>query len=284
MSFSAEWLALREPVDHRARNRDVLEKAAAHFQGRNHIAVVDLGCGAGSNLRGCALALPVERQSWTLVDYDPALLAAARERLMKWADSVHVQGEELVLDIAGKSISVDFRQLDLNRDLAMVMGWQPDLVTAAALFDLVSEQWLRQFVETLTRHGLPLYTALTYDGRETWMPGHKYNAKILTSFLAHQETDKGFGPAAGPRAGDVMEEAFRAAGYAVATGLSPWKLGPYDFELARQLIAGIANAAAEIGRVSRAEIEEWYNFRHAQADNLIASALIGHVDIFAHKP
>ncbi|HEU4519792.1 MAG TPA: SAM-dependent methyltransferase, partial [Microvirga sp.] len=85
MSFSPEWLDRREPVDHRSRNPDLLAALARRFAGRDRLAVVDLGCGAGSNLRALAPFLP-ERQSWRLVDHDPALLAAARERLAAWAD------------------------------------------------------------------------------------------------------------------------------------------------------------------------------------------------------
>ena len=84
--FSADWLALREPADHAARNGDVLAHVARHVAGRDHLSIIDLGCGAGSNLRGFALSLPARRQSWTLIDYDAALLKAARERLIAWAD------------------------------------------------------------------------------------------------------------------------------------------------------------------------------------------------------
>ncbi len=84
--FSAEWLALREPADHRARNRDLLGALARRFAGRDTLSVVDLGCGAGSNLRALAPALP-RRQRWRLVDHDAALLGAARGRIAQWGDA-----------------------------------------------------------------------------------------------------------------------------------------------------------------------------------------------------
>ena len=75
--FSAEWLALREPADHASRNRSVAGGLAGYFGNRDSVVVVDLGCGTGSNLRATSQLLP-DRQSWTLVDYDLDLLAAAR--------------------------------------------------------------------------------------------------------------------------------------------------------------------------------------------------------------
>ncbi len=49
--FSAEWLALRESYDLRARNPIVLDAVAASFKSLDAISVVDLACGAGSTIR-----------------------------------------------------------------------------------------------------------------------------------------------------------------------------------------------------------------------------------------
>ncbi len=108
MSFSAEWLALREPVDHASVSPGLRGALAERFAAESSIEVVDLGCGAGSNLRGTFDILP-DRQSWTLVDYDPLLLAAARARLSAWADAAEPAGEGLRLSKGGKSLSVAFR-------------------------------------------------------------------------------------------------------------------------------------------------------------------------------
>ena len=51
--FSADWLTLREPADHRARNPALVEALARHLGGRA-VRVTDLGCGTGSNLRALA--------------------------------------------------------------------------------------------------------------------------------------------------------------------------------------------------------------------------------------
>ena len=72
--FSAQWLALREPYDLRARNATVLAAVAAAFADQPAVAVVDLACGAGASLRAIGPHLP-PRQSWRLVDNDLGLLA-----------------------------------------------------------------------------------------------------------------------------------------------------------------------------------------------------------------
>lgn len=275
MSFSPEWLALREPVDHRSVNRDLAARVAAHFDGPDHISIMDLGCGTGSNLRG-SCHLFADSQHWTLVDYDKALLRAARERLSAWADHAEEAGEELILAKGEKRIMIDFRRVDLNADLELALDWHPDLVTAAALFDLVSAEWISRFVAGMAARKLPLYTVLTYDGREEWQPPHAADAAMLKAFHAHQHRDKGFGPAAGPDAARLMNETFIGAGYKALTGDSPWVFTAADRQLVEQLTAGIAGAVQETGQVPAATISAWL-----EAKQKASSGLVGHLDLLA---
>src|SRR5437899_1892497 len=74
--FSAQWLALREPYDRKARNAEVFDALVRSFGDQSSIAVVDLGCGTGATLRAISSRLP-GRQDWRLVDNDLGLLARA---------------------------------------------------------------------------------------------------------------------------------------------------------------------------------------------------------------
>ncbi len=276
MGFSAEWLSLREPVDHAAVNRELAAAVADRFAGPDHITIMDLGCGTGSNLRG-SFHLFADSQHWTLVDHDPALLRAARAALSAWADEATEAGEELLLAKGDKRLMVDFRRIDLMADLERVLDWRPDLVTAAALFDLVSGAWLERFAAALAARALPLYTVLTYDGEERWEPEHPADAAMLAAFKAHQRTDKGFGPAAGPDAVPVLAAALRAQGHTVMTASSPWRLTPATASLTRELTLGIAAAVRETGQVSEGDIAAWLAARQGTI-----SGLVGHLDLFAH--
>lgn len=273
--FSPDWLALREPADHAARNPQVLAAVGATFAGRQSLSIIDLGCGAGSNLRGSYSALSV-RQHWTLVDADSRLLSVARRKLAEWADEAQEQGEELVLRKDDKTLTVDFRQADLNKELEWVLGWQPDLVTAAALFDLASARWLERFAASLVSMRLPLYTVLTYDGRESWEPEHPEDQRMLAAFHHHQHGDKGFGLAAGPDATEALAQAFRKAGTAVTVGESPWQLGAAQSDLIHELAAGIAAAVTETGHVAPEAIAAWL-----EAKRSATSVRIGHQDLWA---
>jgi SAM-dependent methyltransferase len=276
MSFSADWLALREPVDHRSIAADVRDRAVAALAGRESVEIVDLGCGSGSNLRALAdhIAAPVQR--WTLVDWDEVLLAHARARLAAWGERARDEGDALVIHRGARRIEVRVLQADLARHVEHALERPADLVTAAAFFDLVSEDWMGGFCAALAARRAPLYTTLTYNGHERWSPPHAADADILAAFHAHQHSDKGFGPAAGPRAAAALERALRAVGYGVASAASPWSMDASDRVLMSELARGAASAVRETGRVPEAAIDDWLDAR------LAASACeIGHEDIFA---
>jgi hypothetical protein len=277
MSFSADWLALREPADHTAVNPEVRAVLTARFAKQEQITVVDLGSGAGSNLRGTYAALP-QQQHWTLVDYDPKLLHAAKNTLSKWADSASVDDEKLLLIKAGKHLTVQFREADLSTgDYAAVVA-KANLVTAAALFDLVSVQSIEKLAQTLVTNGQTFFTVLTYDGHASWHPSHAADAAIRDAFNAHQRTDKGFGPASGPGGTTALAKAFYARGFRVLRGTSPWVVDQRYGTLRRDLDTGFANAVRETGKLNEASIASWLALRTSSTDG---TSIIGHEDLLA---
>jgi len=275
--FDPDWLSLREGADHLARDAGLRDAVCATFSGRAEVAIVDLACGTGSNLRALAAHLP-ERQKWRLVDHDPNLLAAARSALRRWADGVETE-EPLVLRKNGRRLEVAFDRRDLAAFDAAVFAADVDLVTAAAFFDLVSSAWISVFCAALAQRRLSLYAVLSYDGVEKWSPPHEADAAVLAAFHRHQASDKGFGPAAGPQGAKALREALEARGYAVATAPSPWRLDTRDEALIQALADGAARAVAETGLVAAPPIEKWRLARRKAA-----GCEIGHLDLFAHPP
>ena len=276
--FSPDWLALREPADHRARHAGLLADLGTAFADRASVAVVDLGCGTGSNLRAVAPHLP-RRQRWRLVDHDAALLAAARDRLAAWADRAERDGDDLRLTVGGRDLQVSFTETDLAAAPEAALDGSPDLVTAAALFDLASRQWIGRLARSVANKRAAFYTALTYNGDDSWAPPHPDDDAIRDAFLEHQRRDKGFGPAAGPAATDALAEAFGARGYRVTTGASPWRLGAAEQALLRELAAGVAQAVRETGRMPEERVSAWLAARSGGA-----SCTIGHADLLATAP
>jgi hypothetical protein len=195
-----------------------------------------------------------------LVDHDPALLARVP----------HITDVETrVVDLASPSPS----------DRAIFEGRA--LVTASALLDLVSEDWLRGLVASCAGHGSAVLFALNYDGRVECTPHDDADEEIVALVNAHQRTDKGFGPAVGPDATACAAQCFSAAGYLVDRDRSDWVLTPASEELQRQLIEGWAHAAAEIAPLRRELIDGWKARRLEHVDANRSHLVVGHEDLAA---
>jgi hypothetical protein len=262
MSFSAEWLALREPHDRAARNPDVLAAVRGHFAGRTGINVVDLACGAGSTLRAVAPHLPMP-QRWSLVDNDLGLLLRA--------------GAQALPD----GVTIRTQPIDLVRDLEAALDGPVDLVTASALIDLVSAEWLERFATEVAARRLPAYVALSYDGDMHFVPPDSLDAKVRDAFNAHQRRDKGFGAALGPHAATRAAAMFERCDYAVTRGPSPWVLDEHARTMQSDLVTGFAAAAQEQATLSIAELTGWIARRRTFIAAGRSQMTVGHVDLFA---
>jgi hypothetical protein len=262
MSFSARWLALREPYDRRARNAAVLNAVALAFREQSSIAVVDLACGTGATLRAIAPHLPM-RQNWRLVDNDLGLLAQAAALAQP------------------PNVTVAARTVDLARDLEFALDGPTDLMTTSALLDLVSQDWIDRLAVEAAARRLPVYAALTYQGRVELAPVEALDAAIIAAVNRHQHTNKGFGPALGPDAGGQAVRAFERVGYTILQGWSDWIFGADDSDIQAEVLAGWAGAAQELGALSPDQIAAWLARRRAHVGAGRSTMRIGHIDIFA---
>jgi hypothetical protein len=256
--FTPEWLALREPADTAARSTEVARLVLDSVGRHGHARVVDLGSGTGSNVRHLSPLLSTT-QEWRLVDHDAALLALAQTL-------VPVRVETCVADLR-----------HLNASLFV----DCDLVTASALLDLVSEEWLRNFVQHCSRAASAVLVVLNYDGRITCSPADEDDRFLRDLVNSHQRTDKGFGAALGADAGPMVEALLREAGYEVLRASSDWLLGTRDSALQRELIAGWAVAATELSPAETDRIDAWRQRRLAQVDARGSTLLVGHDDVGA---
>jgi len=258
--FSAEWLALREPYDLAARSADVLDAVIRAFRAHETIAVVDLACGTGATLRALRPWLPA-RQSWRLVDNDLGLLARASK--------------------LGAPPQVTARPVDLARDLELALEGPLDLITTSALLDLVSPEWLDRLIVEAAVRRLPVYAALTYDGRVAIEPPEMLDADLVAGFNRHQRTDKGFGPAAGPMTAVRAAERFSHFGYSVVQGPSDWVLAPADRVIQEALFSALAQVDVRTTALSAAAVTDWLARRRAALSAGRSRLRIGHLDIFA---
>jgi SAM-dependent methyltransferase len=283
-AFSANWLALREPADTRARSAAIVDFLLPQEESppQEPLSIIDLGAGTGANLRYLAPRLG-GRQEWLLVDSDGALLAVADTSLRDWAGTLdaRVETEANVISITAASFSATVRiqELDVARKLATLLLPRGCLVTTSALLDLVSWTWLESLADACRAAHASVLFALTYDGRMTLEPAEPDDGLARALFNRHQHNDKGFGPALGPEAAAATKDAFANRGYTLETAASDWRLGRDEQRLQAELIDGWVTAALEVEPGSTRRLERWRARRRARIDAGEATLVVGHSDL-----
>ncbi|MGJ8610772.1 MAG: class I SAM-dependent methyltransferase [Octadecabacter sp.] len=250
ISFASDWLALREPADHAARDAALLGMAARCAL--SGAAVLDLGCGTGSTARAFAGA-GFDHLDWRLFDSDAGLLSLA----------------------ANRDPNVDVIVGDLG-DVADIPLDGVGLVTASALLDLMSLNWLEALAKRVCAANLPFYGALNYNGVMDWSPPRPDDKIVTDLFNSHQQRDKGTGPALGPTSGETAGRIFKDLGYDVYLAQSPWVIAPDQPDLHTMFLDGVADAVADM---DDALAQDWRAYRNAAVSK--TRATVGHLDILA---
>jgi len=275
-TFDAEWLTLREPVDHRARARDLVVRLRQRWVAAGWRQVIDLGSGIGSNLRYIAPRLP-PGQGWTLVDHDPEHMRRLR-RLDVPA------GVETLSAVSGDLAETPF---GIERHTAV------DLVTGSALLDLVSEEWLTQLVSRCVETRCGVYFVLSYDGVIQWsrtgsegddLDIDADDELVRDSINEHQRGDKGFGPALGPDASATAAALLSSVRYRVWLERSDWRLGKESRVLSGRLVDGWTRAATVVRPDAAGRILAWSHRRKASLADGRSELIVGHCDLLALPP
>ncbi len=267
-AFSADWLALREPADIRARAEPLARLIADGFQNISEVRALDLGAGAGANVRYLTALFPAHTH-WLLLDNDQTLLnRAAAELASTGGGSAAARIETRAVDLAH---AFDGTADDI---------WAGrDLVTASALLDLVSEQWLHALARRCRDSGAAILFALTYNGHMSCSPAEPEDEMVRELVNGHQRTNKGFGLALGPDAAESAASAFDELGYEVWRQQSDWELGADSANLQTRLLEGWVEAAAIIAPEEAVLLDRWKSRRLAHVAAGRSRIIVGHEDL-----
>lgn len=274
--FNDDWLALRESADHRARSatltrtlntwltQDWTQPEAPNPE--QAVGVVDLGTGRGSNALFLAPRLQVP-QHWCLIDQDARLLSVARDRLQQSGTECEAIEARLT-----------------SQSLAECIPPRTRLVTASALIDLVSQDWLEALATAVADRGAAVLIVLSYTGYFRLAPARPDDDRLRELVNQHQKGDKGTGQALGPQAPEALASRMASTGYAVSVAESTWRLDARDGELMSQLMEGWVSAAGEIAPDEQGWLSDWLSDRKAQLAAGTLSVEVGHRDVLALPP
>jgi len=284
--FSLEWMRLRAPFDRAARDPGLARRLAATLRrpGGRALRLVDLGTGTGANARVLAPVIGGD-QDWLLIDHDAALLHWAAAETIAWAAregyGVEKESDGIVIRAEGARWRFLPRRADLAHDLATALAEPQDGIAMAALADLASAAWVDALALHIERRRVPLLSALAVDGRRQWHPEAAEDALVRGAFSRHQRRDKGFGPALGCAAPVYLGARLAAAGCAVASAASDWRIGPDHRQMLAAVIDGESQAALEQCPDAAGAIAGWAARRRAELAAGVLALTVGHRDLLA---
>jgi hypothetical protein len=263
---SADWLTLREDADAGSRSRALAVEAGRMLQ--PPVIVHDLGTGTGSMVRWCAPLLPGP-QTWVLHDWNDALLqhaasASARDR----------DGEPITVRTRVGQLGA-LRGSDLDG---------ASLVTASALFDVLSAEEVGAIVAACLEAGVPALCALSVSGRVTMEPFDPGDGVFAAAFNDHQRRTVHGRRLLGPDAAALVADLFRSAGWSVRVAESPWRLDGRDRALTTEWLDGWLAAAVEQRPALREWATEYVRTRAAQIAADTLRVVVHHVDLLAWPP
>lgn len=112
------------------------------------------------------------------MDHDSLLLAHGQALTARWATP---PGLNLALDWRAATLAADWARLDF-RDRR--------LVTASALLDLVSADWLERLARRCGEVGAAVCIVLSYDGTLVWEPALAGDESVRVQVNRHQHATR----------------------------------------------------------------------------------------------
>ncbi len=286
-AFTADWLALREPFDARARSRPLARRFAGMLPAEPK--VMDLGAGRGSLFRWLAPIIG-RTQHWLWLDDDPdhledgLLLTAAWARRQGY--TVHRRednGTDLTLETRQGTWRINARSFDLrNPDTLFFPLEESDAVVCSALLDLFSQQWLSQVLRLTGR--VPVYAVMNVLPAP-WRSRRRHDdAPVLDGYLSAQVGEGGPNDPMGPHVPLLAKGLAAVNGRHYQSERSDWTIRPRDRAMLRQVLGFFAKGARTARPQHRRHIDAWQRTREADVAAGRLALRIAHRDILISPP
>ena len=280
------WLEHRYPCDVEARNANIEKKFLEYFSQRERLRIMDAGSGTGSNFRYYFSKLP-EQQEWVLLEQDAKLLEACRERLTSFAQENQYQLERktdgYLIKSGRKQANIRFLQGKLEDVKTLTDLEQLDVITANALFDLVSYEQFDAFAAQIACYQVCLMASLNYY-ETSFLPFSSIDGRFLQYFHTHMTRPQDFGEAMGPNCTEEMLDLLAAHEMKCEQEGSQWHLKRYDTTMQHYILHFMEHAIRDLN-LSEKEIEEmesWLENKQQMSRDHQLEIIVDHSDIFAY--
>ncbi|MBI4928772.1 MAG: class I SAM-dependent methyltransferase [Anaerolineae bacterium] len=278
----SRYLSAKKSVDNRGLNRLVWQALSARLtglEGQPGLYVLDMGGGIGTMFERLVEWGVFFAGEYTLVDASAEVLAAAKERLSRWASrqglAATPYGNRLMLRGPNSAFQIDLIEQDALAFMRLEAGrkrW--DLIAANAFLDLVNVPEALAGMRRLLHPGGLLYTTINFDGMTALEPvwDAALEGRVMNAYHASmdQRTDTG-----GSQTGRRLFNWLNQAGFAILeAGSSDWVVyaqnGRYPYDegyFLHHILHFFEQSLAAMPEVAPEELASWLEARRSQIDH-----------------
>lgn len=281
-----DWLEHRYASDVAARNPNIEKKFIEYFSGHDRMHIMDAGAGTGSNFRYFFEQLPDE-QHWVLLEQDTSLIEACREKLVEFAREhdykVEEQADKITISTDQKLAQVEFLGGKLQDVKNLTNLEQLDVITANALFDLVSYEQFDTFVAEMACYQICLMATLNYY-ETSFFPLSAEDRLFIQHYHTHMTRPQDFGTAMGPNCSEEMLDLLVAHEMKYEQEGSQWHLKRYDTTMQHYILHFMENAIKDLNLSDQEvhKLENWIEEKKQMSREHQLEIIIDHSDIFAY--
>ena len=283
-SFETNWLDRRYHYDNAARDKKVEKACLDYLKNKSSVTILDIGSGTGSNCLYFLEKMPAV-QNWIFVEHDERLSKYALERIKKQASqlgyTIEVGPQKLILQKEDRQVEItyltdSFLDLDKKVDLSKV-----DLVTAGAVFDLLSFKQFVDIASVILENEIVLLATMNY-AEMNFSPEEASDVLFIEKYEKHMSRPQDFGKAMGKDCSRSMVKFFRKHQREITYGASVWKLNGDEEETHSCLFKFMKSAVTEMLEEEEhtALFSKWLYLKKELAAEGKLETSIQHYDIF----
>lgn len=281
------WLAYRYSCDAQARNPEIEHKFLEFFDHHAHqLHITDVGAGTGANFRYYFNKIKQD-QDWTLIEQDPHIIRACHICLEKFAHehqyNLQQEGEDFLITSAGKTARIRTIQGSLDHIEQLTDLQKADVVTANAVFDLISYDQFDRLAGKLSENKVCLLATMNYY-ETSFLPFSEKDHWFMQLYHTHMTRPQSFGIAMGPNCVEEMLDLLAQHHMLIEQEGSQWHISRRHTTMQHFLLQFIENAIKDLSLADgeQKDFNEWIAERKAQSHDRALEIYVDHCDIFAY--
>lgn len=280
------WLLERFRFDVEARSLEIESHFLEYFEKTDHIRILDLGTGTGSNYFYYNDHIPAH-QTWYLFEENAQLIQFAKQNILKSLLSKKAVTTSTLNSIRsikqGKQIHIKFFDKSQKHLQQLIAPNQVDLVMGNAFFDRLKQPEILPIVHWITSNKLCFMPTMNYIGM-TFTPFGGLDRAFIKKFEHYQYHESLNRPTMGSACVDNLCHYFREKSYAVHKSQSPWIIKAQDKRMLSQIIDRMEASFAQMdmGNIDEDTQQIWLNYKRNLIEDELLSIKVEHEDILTY--